>query len=212
MKKKSPVSLRENTCGWRFRILWNRATTYTLDLPTRSWIITRKPARFLSVRVFHGAATDSMELGDRLLICKRSCPCWVLPWCSTRMRGFRGVDRLPSYVAKTDSAGMFRVTNIKNDTYQWQWHRWWEKLFVCAFRDKVGFIDSLIQTISFPTTVYDTIHPDTTVCRGRRTKKEWSSKCLKTRLSGVISPCSDHKLFIPMFDEEKTHCIWLMKS
>ena len=106
---------------------------------------------------------------------------------------------LPSYVAKTDSAGMFRVTNIKDDTYRVMAidDARGNYLFVPS-ETKVGFIDSLIQTISFPMTVYDTIHPDTTVSRDGERRREWSSKwCQKTRLFGVISPCLGRKLIYP---------------
>ena len=71
---------------------------------------------------------------------------------------------------------------------------------------KVGFIDSLIQTISFPMTVYDTIHPDTTVVEGRRTKKGMEFKVVSkdTIVRRDFTMFGPTNLFIPMFDEEKT--------
>ena len=114
---------------------------------------------------------------------------------------------LPSYVAKTDSAGMFRVTNIKDDTYRVMAidDARGNYLFVPS-ETKVGFIDSLIQTISFPTTVYDTIHPDTTVVEGRRTKKGMEFKVVSkdTIVRRDFTMFGPTNLFIPMFDEEKT--------
>lgn len=114
---------------------------------------------------------------------------------------------LPSYVAKTDSAGMFRVTNIKDDTYRIMAidDARGNYLFVPS-ETKVGFIDSLIQTISFPTTVYDTIHPDTTVVEGRRTKKGMEFKVVSkdTIVRRDFTMFGPTNLFIPMFDEEKT--------
>lgn len=122
---------------------------------------------------------------------------------------------LPSYVAKTDSAGMFRVTNIKNDTYRVMAidDARGNYLFVPS-ETKVGFIDSLIQTISFPTTVYDTIHPDTTVVEGRRTKKGMEFKVVSkdTIVRRDFTMFGPTNLFIPMFDEERLNCIWLMRS
>ncbi|MBO5411104.1 MAG: hypothetical protein J6A60_07570, partial [Clostridia bacterium] len=141
-------------------------TTYTLDFADA--IVDNNegnPLGFYRYVFSTGPQLDSMELGGQVIDMQTQLP--VLG--ATVMFYQNTADSvpltdLPSYVAKTDSAGMFRVTNIKDDTYRVMAidDARGNYLFVPS-ETKVGFIDSLIQTISFPMTVYDTIHPDTTV-------------------------------------------------
>ena len=209
MKKKARVSLRGKYVRVTFQDSLKPNTTYTLDFADA--IVDNNegnPLGFYRYVFSTGPQLDSMELGGQVIDMQTQLP--VLG--ATVMFYQNTADSvpltdLPSYVAKTDSAGMFRVTNIKDDTYRVMAidEARGNYLFVPS-ETKVGFIDSLIQTISFPMTVYDTIHPDTTVVEGRRTKKGMEFKVVSkdTIVRRDFTMFGPTNLFIPMFDEEKT--------
>ena len=209
MKKKARVSLRGKYVRVTFQDSLKPNTTYTLDFADA--IVDNNegnPLGFYRYVFSTGPQLDSMELGGQVIDMQTQLP--VLG--ATVMFYQNTADSvpltdLPSYVAKTDSAGMFRVTNIKDDTYRVMAidDARGNYLFVPS-ETKVGFIDSLIQTISFPMTVYDTIHPDTTVVEGRRTKKGMEFKVVSkdTIVRRDFTMFGPTNLFIPMFDEEKT--------
>ena len=209
MKKKARVSLRGKYVRVTFQDSLKPNTTYTLDFADA--IVDNNegnPLGFYRYVFSTGPQLDSMELGGQVIDMQTQLPvlgATVMFYQNTA--DSVALTDLPSYVAKTDSAGMFRVTNIKNDTYRVMAidDARGNYLFVPS-ETKVGFIDSLIQTISFPTTVYDTIHPDTTVVEGRRTKKGMEFKVVSkdTIVRRDFTMFGPTNLFIPMFDEEKT--------
>ena len=209
MKKKARVSLRGKYVRVTFQDSLKPNTTYTLDFADA--IVDNNegnPLGFYRYVFSTGPQLDSMELGGQVIDMQTQLPvlgATVMFYQNTA--DSVALTDLPSYVAKTDSAGMFRVTNIKDDTYRVMAidDARGNYLFVPS-ETKVGFIDSLIQTISFPTTVYDTIHPDTTVVEGRRTKKGMEFKVVSkdTIVRRDFTMFGPTNLFIPMFDEEKT--------
>ena len=207
-KKKAKVSLRGKYVRVTFQDSLKPNTTYTLDFADA--IVDNNegnPLGFYRYVFSTGPSLDTMELGGRVIDMQTQLPvlgATVLFYENTSDSA--ALRELPSYVARTDSAGVFRVTNIKNSVYR-----------VLAIDDKdrnnmflpteekIGFVDSLVQTIAFPATVYDTIHPDTTVIEGRKTKKGMEFKVLSkdTIIRRDLTMFGPTNLFIPMFDEEK---------
>ena len=207
-KKKAKVSLRGKYVRVTFQDTLKPNTTYTLDFADA--IVDNNegnPLGFYRYVFSTGPQLDSMELGGQVIDMETQLPVLgaTVMFYENHADSAAILD-LPSYVARTDSAGMFRVTNIKNADYR-----------VLAIDDanrdnkflpteeKVGFIDSLIRTISFPKTIYDTIHPDTTVVEGRRTKKGMEFRVLSrdTIIRRDFTAFGPTNLFIPMFNEEK---------
>lgn len=208
-KKKARVSLRGKYVRVTFQDTLKPETTYTLDFADA--IVDNNeanPLGFYRYVFSTGPQLDSMELSGQVLDMESQLPvlgATVLFY--ENHADSAAMLELPNYVARTDSAGMFRVTNIKNATYR-----------VLAIDDanrdnkflpeeeKVGFIDSLVTTVSFPMVVYDTIHPDTMVVEGRRTKKGMELRVLSrdTVIRRDYTAFGPSNLFIPMFNEEKT--------
>lgn len=208
-KKKARVSLRGRSVRVTFQDTLKPETTYSLDFADA--IVDNNEGNPLGDYryVFStGAQLDSMELAGQVLDMESQLPvlgATVLFY--ENHADSAAILELPSYVARTDSAGMFRVTNIKNATYR-----------ILAVDDanrdnkflpeeeKVGFIDSLVTTVSFPMVVYDTIRPDTVVVEGRRTKKGMEINVLTrdTVVRRDFTAFGPSNLFIAMFDEEKT--------
>ena len=205
MKKKARVSLRGKYVRVTFQDSLKPNTTYTLDFADA--IVDNNegnPLGFYRYVFSTGPQLDSMELGGQVIDMQTQLP--VLG--ATVMFYQNTADSvpltdLPSYVAKTDSAGMFRVTNIKDDTYRVMAidDARGNYLFVPS-ETKVGFIDSLI-----PVSYTQRLSRD-----GER-RREWSSKwCQKTRLFGVISPCLGRQTYLSRcLTRKRLNCIWLMR-
>lgn len=208
-KKKPRVSLRGKYVRVTFQDTLKPETTYTLDFADA--IVDNNegnPMGFYRYVFSTGPQLDSMELSGHVIDMESQLPVLgATVMFYENHADSAAMTELPNYVARTDSAGMFRVTNIKNTTYR-----------VLAIDDanrdnkflpeeeKVGFIDTLVTTVSFPVVVYDTIHPDTIVMEGRRTKKGVELKVLSqdTIIRRDYTAFGPGNLFIPMFDEEKT--------
>jgi lipoprotein len=208
-KKKARVSLRGKYVRVTFQDSLKPETTYTLDFADA--IVDNNeanPLGFYRYVFSTGPQLDSMELSGQVIDMESQLPVLgAMVLFYENHADSAAISELPNYVARTDSAGMFRVTNIKNTTYR-----------VLAIDDanrdnkflpeeeKVGFIDSLVTTVSFPMVVYDTIHPDTMVVEGRRTKKGMELRVLSqdTIVRRDYTAFGPSNLFIPMFNEEKT--------
>lgn len=209
-KKKAKVNLRGKYIRVDFQDTLKPETTYTLDFADA--IVDNNegnPLGYYRYVFSTGSQLDTMELSGQVVDMESQLPvlgATVLFY--ENHADTAAVKELPSYVARTDSSGMFRVTNIKDATYR-----------ILAVEDanrdnkflpeeeKVGFIDSLVKTVAFPMTKYDTIRPDTMTVEVKRSKRGEVTVNPLTQDSIVrrdFTAYGPSNLFIPMFNEEKT--------
>jgi len=134
-------------------------TTYNIDFANA--IVDNNegnPLGFYRYVFSTGENIDSLQLGGKVIDAKKNIPVLgASVFIYENHSDSACINELPSYIAKTDSSGFFRVTNIKNTSY---------KIIAIVDNDKnykftpqgeyVGYIDSLVQPYCFPATKQDT--------------------------------------------------------
>lgn len=213
MKKKPKTSLRGKYIRVEFQDTLMPGTTYTLDFGTA--IADNNEGNLLGYYryVFStGSVLDSMELAGQVLDAETQLPvlgAMVLFYANHADSA--AMLELPSYVAMTDSSGNFRVTNIRDSVYRVLALSTETKSLQYIPRaegQKVGFVDTLVRTISFPAVSYDTIRPDTVTVAARKTKRgvEVSVSAEKdTVLVRNYTAYGPINLFMTLFEEESIH-------
>ena len=119
-KKKARVSLRGKYIRVTFQDTLLPETTYTLDFADA--IVDNNegnPLGFYRYVFSTGPKLDSMELAGQVIDMESQLPVLgAMVLFYENHADSAAMLELPNYVARTDSAGMFRVTNIKNTTYR----------------------------------------------------------------------------------------------
>lgn len=212
--KKSPrVSLRGKYIVVDFQDIQDtlRAnTTYSLDFADA--IVDNNesnPLGFYRYVFSTGSVIDTMELGGKVVDAQSQLPLLGMKvLLYENHHDSAAVREMPSYVARTDSSGVFRVTNIKKTGY---------RILVIddANRDnmfapegeKVGFVDSIIIPVMERMTIMDTIRPDTTkvaVKVSRRGEVAVEQLTRDTIIEKEVTVFGPVNLFMAMFEEEET--------
>ena len=209
MKKKPKTSLRGKYIRVEFQDSLKPGTTYTLDFGTA--IADNNEGNLLGYYryVFStGSELDSMELAGQVLDAESQLPvlgAMVLFYANHADSA--AMLELPSYVAMTDSSGNFRVTNIRDSVYRVLALSTETKSLQYIPRaegQKVGFVDTLVKTVSFPAVQYDTIRPDTVTVAAKKTKKGVEVEVL-TKDTVIVRNYTAYgpiNLFMTLFEEE----------
>lgn len=165
-KKKPKVRLRGKYIMVEFEDSLRSETTYNLDF-ANSIVDNNEgnPLGYYRYVFSTGNVIDTLELSGNIVDAESNEPV---------IGGFvllydHGTDsvaltELPSYVARTDSSGMFHLTNLKGGDYR-------VLALVDDNRDykytpeaeRVGFIDSLVTPVVVPMTRTDTLNGDSVV-------------------------------------------------
>lgn len=209
MKKKPKTSLRGKYIRVEFQDSLMPGTTYSLDFGKA--IVDNNegnPLGYYRYVLSTGTQIDSMELAGQVLDAETQLPvlgAMVLFYANHADSA--AILELPSYVAMTDSSGNFRVTNMRDSIYRVLALSTETKSMQYIPRaegQKVGFIDSLVKTISFPAVQYDTIHPDTVTVEAKKTKKGMELNVLThdTVIVRNYTAYGPVNLFMTLFEEE----------
>ena len=185
-------------------------TTYTLDFADA--IVDNNegnPLGYYRYVFSTGNTIDSLELSGKVIDAQTQLPLLnAMVLFYENHADSAAILELPSYLARTDSAGMFRVTNIKDTVYR-----------VLAIEDanrdnkftpendRVAFVDTLVRPVMSRVMRWDTIRPDTTQIEVRRSRKgELSVKQLTkdTIVQREYILYGPSNLFMSMFEEEPT--------
>ena len=212
MKRKPKTSLRGKYVRVEFQDTLKPGTTYSLDFG-QSIADNNEGNLFGYYRyVFStGSQLDSMELAGLVLDAETQLPvlgAMVLFYANHADSA--AILELPSYVAMTDSSGHFRVTNMRDSVYRVLALFTETKSLQYVPRmegQKVGFVDTLVRTVSFPAIQYDTIRPDTVTVAARRTKKGVEMEVLThdTVIVRNYTAYGPVNLFMTLFEEEDIH-------
>ena len=212
MKRKPKTSLRGKYVRVEFQDTLKPGTTYSLDFG-QSIADNNEGNLFGYYRyVFStGSQLDSMELAGQVLDAETQLPvlgAMVLFYANHADSA--AILELPSYVAMTDSSGHFRVTNMRDSVYRVLALFTETKSLQYVPRmegQKVGFVDTLVRTVSFPAIQYDTIRPDTVTVAARRTKKGVEMEVLThdTVIVRNYTAYGPVNLFMTLFEEEDIH-------
>jgi len=177
-----------------------KSTTYNIDFANA--IVDNNegnPLGYYRYVFSTGKNIDSLQLGGKVIDAKKNLPILGASiFIYENPKDSACINELPSYVAKTDSSGIFKVTNIKNSSY---------KIIAIVDEDKnykftpegeyVGYIDSLIQPYCFPAIKQDTF---------RKIDKIVNNDTIMVDSivnKGVIA-YGPSDLIIKMFDETRT--------
>lgn len=212
MKKKPKTSLRGKYIRVEFQDTLKPGTTYSLDFGTA--IADNNEGNLLGYYryVFStGSKLDSMELAGKVLDAETQLPvlgAMVLFYANHADSA--AILELPSYVAMTDSSGNFRVTNMRDSIYRVLALSTETKSLQYVPRaegQKVGFVDTLVKTISFPAVQYDTLRPDTVKLAAKKTKKGVEVEVLThdTVIVRNYTAYGPINLFMTLFEEEDIH-------
>lgn len=206
LKKKPSVSNRGKYIVVDFsRDTLKENTTYSVDFGAS--IVDNNegnPLGFYRYVFSTGTQIDTMEMGGTLVDAESGEPLLkVLVALYKNHTDSASINELPAYVALTDSAGHFHFTNIQDTIYR-----------LVAFEDgntdykylpeseNVGYIDTLIKTVVFPTTRIDSVYKtiqDTLKDGSVRDTSVFDSVNIVDYLA--YGPAN---LFVRMFIEEKT--------
>lgn len=212
MKKKPKTSLRGKYIRVEFQDTLKPGTTYSLDFGNA--IVDNNesnPLGYYRYVFSTGPQIDSMELAGRVLDAETQLPilgAMVLFYANHADSA--AILELPSYVAMTDSSGNFRVTNMRDSIYRVLALSTETKSLQYIPRaegQKIGFIDSLVKTVSFPAVQYDTIRPDTVELAARKTKKGVELEVLThdTVIVRNYTAYGPVNLFMTLFEEEPVY-------
>ncbi|MDR1415402.1 MAG: Ig-like domain-containing protein [Odoribacteraceae bacterium] len=209
-KKDPRISLRGRYIQVEFQDTLRQNITYSLDFADGIADNNEgNPLGFYRYVFSTGGVIDTMELAGQVIDARTRLPLLgvnVLLHANTADSA--ALLELPSYIARTDSAGRFRVTNIREASYRVMAledaNR--DKLFMPE-EERVGFLDSLVMPVVWRENRMDTIRPDTTKILVKRSKRGTFTVDTLTRDTVVereyvmYGPAN---LLIVMFDEEKT--------
>jgi len=173
-KKKPKVSLRGKYIRVTFVDSLKPNTTYTLDFADAIADNNEgNPFGYYRYVFSTGPAIDSMELGGKVIDAQTQLPLLNMSvWFYENHADSAALTELPSYMARTDSSGMFRVTNMKRGAYRVLAIDDANKdLIFTPEGEKVGFIDSLIVPVMERVRRLDTIRPDTMKVEIKRSKR-----------------------------------------
>lgn len=160
LKKKPKVSLRGKYIRVALPDTLRPNTTYSMDFADA--IVDNNegnPLGFYRYVFSTGNDVDTLELSGNVVNAESGEPMlnmYVFLYSNTA--DSVPIKETPDYVARTDSSGFFRLTNLKEADYR-----------VLAIEDNnrdykftpegemVGFLDSLVRPVVMPVTEYDTI-------------------------------------------------------
>jgi hypothetical protein len=208
-RKNARVNLRGKYVMVEFQDTLRPETTYSLDFGNA--IVDNNegnPLGFYRYVFSTGSVIDTMEVAGRVIDVQTRLP---LLGVTVMLHGnpadSSALKDLPDYIARTDSSGVFRVTNVGERPYRVMVvddaNR--DNMFTPG-EEKVGFLDSLVTPVVWHETRMDTIRPDTTRLLLKRSKK---GEITVENLSRDTIVEREHVLFGPsnlllvMFEEEK---------
>jgi hypothetical protein len=209
-KKNARVNLRGKYILVEFQDSLRSETTYSLDFGNA--IVDNNesnPLGFYRYVFSTGSVIDTMELSGQVIDARTRLPLLGL---NVMLYGNHAdsaaLQELPDYVARTDSSGMFRVTNIRERPYRVvvieDLNR--DNMFTRE-AEKVGFLDSLVTPVVWHETRTDTIRPDTMRLLVKRSGKRGiavdtlSKDTIVEREYVMFGPSN---LQLVLFEEEKT--------
>ena len=158
-RKAARVNLRGKYILVEFQDSLREETTYSLDFGNAIVDNTEGNPLFST-----GAVIDTLEVGGKVEDAVTGLP---LLGMNVMLYGPGHADSaalkvLPDYVARTDSSGMFRVTNVREVAYRVMvvddGNR--DNLFTPG-EEKVCFLDSVVTPVTWRETRLDTIRADT---------------------------------------------------
>lgn len=165
-KKKPKVKLRGMRVLVEFQDTLLENTTYSLDFG--SSIVDNNEGNSMGpYRYFFstGNEIDTMRMGGNLFDSYTHKPienAYVMLYKETAADSIPLLE-MPSYVARTDTAGYFSITNIKNQRYKIMAIDDSDKNFMFTSpTERVAYSDSTFKTVSFPMTKKDTMSKDST--------------------------------------------------
>ncbi|MDR0766155.1 MAG: Ig-like domain-containing protein, partial [Odoribacteraceae bacterium] len=169
-KKAARVNQRGKYVLVEFQDTLREETTYSLDFGNA--IVDNNegnPLGFYRYVFSTGSVIDTMELAGQVIDARTRLPLLgVTVALYANTADSAALVELPAYVARTDSAGMFRVTNAREQAYRVvaidDTNR--DYLFTPE-EERVGFLDSLVTPVVWHETRMDTIRPDTLEVRVR---------------------------------------------
>lgn len=218
MKKQPRVSNRGKYLQLEFQDTLRPESTYSIDFGDA--IVDNNegnPLGFYRYVFSTGPHIDSLELAGQLLDANTG-----LPVLGATVLLYENVPdsvllkELPQYVARTDSSGMWRVTNIRETEY-----------LVMAIedagrdnlytpeQDKVAFLDTLVTPRMWKETRMDTLRPDTTeiaVKVSRRGKVDVARIDRDTVVEREYTIFGPINLNLVLFEEEPTQLYLLSDS
>ena len=161
LEKNPKVSLRGRYIQVRFDDSLRKNATYTMDFADA--IVDNNegnPLGFYRYVFSTGDVIDTLELGGQVLNAESYEPMMnVMVLFYENQADSMPLLELPNYMARTDSSGMFRVTNIKSANY---------RIFAVEDKNKdkkytpevemFAYLDSTIFPIAMPLVKVDTFH------------------------------------------------------
>jgi hypothetical protein len=210
--KKAPrVSLRGKYVRVEFQDSLRSETTYSLDFGDAIADNNEgNPLGFYRYVFSTGEVVDTMELSGQVIDARTRLPLLGMNvMLYANLADSAAVVELPSYVARTDSSGRFRVTNIRERPYRVMvvedMNR--DNMFTPE-EERVGFVDSLVTPVVWHEWRMDTLRPDTTRVLVKRSRKGAGVEVEVLTKDTVVE--REYVLFGPsnlhlvMFEEEKT--------
>lgn len=209
--KKAPrVSLRGKYVMVEFQDTLRPESTYSLDFGDA--IVDNNegnPLGFYRYVFSTGDVIDTLELGGQVIDAQTRLPLLgVTVMLHANLADSAALAELPSYIARTDSAGRFRVTNVREAPYRVMvvedMNR--DNLFMPE-EERVGFLDSLVTPVTWRETRMDTIRPDTTrllVKRSRQGAFSVDTLSRDTVVEREYVMFGPSNLLLALFAEEKT--------
>jgi hypothetical protein len=165
-KKKPKVKLRGMRVLVEFQDTLRNNTTYSLDFG--SSIVDNNEGNSMGhYRYFFstGKEIDTMRMGGNLFDSYTHKPienAYVMLYDENSADSIPILE-MPRYVARTDTAGYFSITNIKNQKYKVMAIDDADKNFMLTSpTEKVAYSDSIFKTVVFPMTKRDTASQDST--------------------------------------------------
>ncbi|MDR0544162.1 MAG: Ig-like domain-containing protein [Odoribacteraceae bacterium] len=209
-KKAARISPRGKYIQVEFQDTLREETTYSLDFGNAIADNNEgNPLGFYRYVFSTGTVIDTMELAGQVIDARTQLPLLgATVALYDNLADSAALKELPAYVARTDSAGMFRVTNIRERPYR-----------VIALDDlnrdylltrgeeKVAFLDSIVTPVAWRETRMDTIRPDTLQLRLTATREGGIDVDTLSRDSVVEREYimfGPSNLRLAMFEEEKT--------
>jgi hypothetical protein len=208
-KKMARVNQRGKYIVVEFQDTLREETTYSLDFGNSIADNNEgNPLGFYRYVFSTGGAIDTMEVAGQVLDARTRLPLLgVTVALYDNLSDSAALVELPAYVARTDSSGMFRVTNVRERAYR-----------VMALDDanrdylftpeeeRVGFLDSLVTPVVWRETRADTIRADTSRLlvkpgRGGVMVDVLSRDTVVEREYVLFGPSN---LLVVLFEEEKT--------
>lgn len=210
MKKKAKVNMRGKYIMVEIQDTLRPETTYSLDFGDA--IVDNNEGNALGFYryVFStGSKIDSLELAGKVIDAQTQLPLLGMTvMLYENHTDSAALKELPSYVARTDSSGMFRVTNIRDVSYRVvvldDVNR--DYMFTPE-EEKVGFVDSLVTPLMWRETRMDTIRADSSLIvkmKPKRGEVDVSKVVRDSVVQREYIIFGPSNLFIEMFEEEPT--------